>query len=588
MPERPTSLFSKLLLIVQTPFVFMTAETDNSPKDSAELPKKRLIGSQRNPDAYRPQPTIPIVDGISSSPQTRSYPPSGKNSNNINTDVEHANTDRAEAEHVEADCTEKNEKAVTSPTSADDEGLGEIESSNRLPEEAEGTPRSTPPPPDSAYRVQIPKIRAGKMSDDLEDELNAVLSGIGGESIDSLIDCSQLAVDLDVLETEKKIKATVLALQGDSVFLDIGAREQGVVSLRMFPPDAEPQRGQVLEVTVVRFMPDEGLYDVSVPLAAADVRDWSQVHEGMVVEVKITKTNSGGLECEVNRLRGFIPISQIDVFRVENLEQYVGQKMTCIVEEVNPERRNLVLSRRALLNREREEKRTALLHELEVGQIREGLVRKIIDGGAFVDLGGVDGFIPIGAMSWGRINHPNDVLSEGTRVKVRISKIDETANRISLVYRDDASNPWSNIQERFQEKTLARGKVTKIADFGAFIELMPGLEGLVHLSELSTKRVMNVREVVKEGEWVDVYILSIDSESKRISLSIKQAAPVTPEPVTDTAVNDSAGINPENAGQSRTPSEPTRPPVKIKNPHKGPLKGGTSQTAGGESFGLKW
>jgi small subunit ribosomal protein S1 len=313
-------------------------------------------------------------------------------------------------------------------------------------------------------------------------------------------------------------------VQGDSVFLDVGTREQGVVLLKMFPPEEVPKQGDELEVTVIRFLKDEGLYDVSVPLAAADVRDWAQVQEGMIVDALITKTNAGGLECEVNRLRGFIPISQIELFRVENTEAYVGKKLTCVVEEVNVERRNLVLSRKAMLIREREEQRATLLSELEVGQVREGLVRKIIDAGAFVDLGGVDGFVPISAMAWGRIHHPSDVLTEGTRIKVRIAKIDEGGNRISLIYRDDASNPWSNIMERFQEKTLARGKVTRTMEFGAFVELMPGVEGLVHISELANKRVNNVKEIVKEGDWVDVYIVSIDSETKRVALSMKQAA----------------------------------------------------------------
>jgi small subunit ribosomal protein S1 len=276
------------------------------------------------------------------------------------------------------------------------------------------------------------------------------------------------------------------------------------------------------------------------------------------------------LECEVNRLRGFIPLSQIELFRVENFEQYVGKKLTCVVEEVNVERRNLVLSRKAMLLREREEKRQQLLSELEVGQVREGLVRKIIDSGAFVDLGGVDGFVPIGAMSWGRIRHPSDVLTEGTRIKVRIAKMDEGGNRISLIYRDDASNPWSNILERFQEKTLARGKVTKTTDFGAFVELMPGVEGLVHISELASKRVNNVKEITKEGDWVDVYILSIDTESRKMSLSMKQAAAIahpTPEP-TDAAEEEEV-------------------PAKPKNTYKGPLKGGIGESTDGK-FGLKW
>ena len=495
---------------------------------------KRLIGSQRNPDAYRPKPTIP-VEGVSL-PHTETYPPSGV---------------LVPPKPVEND--------------PDDEHPDHLS--------AEGEKKLKGVPSKSIHAVTIPKLRGGKMSDDLEAEFDAVFGG-DDAAVDALLRQSGESTANTILEPETKIKAKVLALQGDSVFLDVGAREQGVVLLKMFPPENEPKAGQELEVTVVRFLPAEGLYEVSVPLAAADVRDWAQVQEGMVVDALITKTNTGGLECEVNRLRGFIPISQIELFRVENTEQYVGKKMACVVEEVNVERRNLVLSRKSMLLREREEKRAQLLSELEVGQEREGLVRKIIDVGAFVDLGGVDGFVPIGAMSWGRIRHPSDVLTEGTRIKVRIASVSEGGSRISLTYRDDASNPWSNILERFQEKTLARGKVTKATDFGAFVELMPGVEGLVHISELANKRVAHVGEITKEGEWVDVYIVGIDTENRRMSLSMKQAAAQnTPPPETD-----SAG----------TPSEEAEvAPAKPKNTYKGPLKGGIESSSKGK-HGLKW
>jgi small subunit ribosomal protein S1 len=511
---------------------------ENVTETIAEQPTKpkRLIGSQRNPDAYRPKPTIAVI-GETQPPveplHTETYPPEGT--------------------------------PIPPPKPVEDDPDDELP--DHLSLEGEKKLKSIPPKP--IHAVAIPKYRRdGKMSDDLEAEFDAIF----GSNVDAILQKSSETVANEVLETDTKIKAKVLALQGESVFLDVGAREQGVVLLKMFPPDNEPKVGQEFEVTVVRFLKDEGLYEVSVPLAAADVRDWSQVQEGMIVDALITKTNTGGLECEVNRLRGFIPISQIELFRVENMETYVGKKLTCVVEEVNVERRNLVLSRKSMLLREREEKRQQLLSELEVGQEREGLVRKIIDKGAFVDLGGVDGFVPIGAMSWGRIDHPSAVLTEGTRIRVRIAKIDEGGNRISLIYRDDASNPWSNISERFQEKTLARGKVTKTMDFGAFVELMPGVEGLVHISELANKRVNNVKEVVKEGDWVDVYVLSIDSEGKKMSLSMKQAAAIAnpaPEPT--------AAEEPEEEA-----------PAKPKNPYKGPLKGGTGQSGSGEKFGLKW
>lgn len=514
-----------------------TAETVTDVADPSAKPK-RLIGSQRNPDAYRPKPTIPVVGATPPPPaevlHTETYPP---------------------------------ENAPVLPKPVEDDP--DDDHPDHLSHEGEKKLKSVPVKP--VHAVAIPKYRRdGRMSDDLEAEFSAVF----GNDIDTILQKSSETSGNEVIESDTKVKAKVLSIQGDSVFLDIGAREQGFVLLKMFPPDNEPKPGQEMEVTVVRFLKDEGLYEVSVPLAAADVRDWSQVQEGMIVDALITKTNTGGLECEVNRLRGFIPLSQVELFRVENFEQYVGKKLTCVVEEVNIERRNLVLSRKAMLLREREEKRQQLLSELEVGQVREGLVRKIIDAGAFVDLGGVDGFVPIGAMSWGRIRHPSDVLTEGTRIKVRIAKMDEGGNRISLVYRDDASNPWANITERFQEKTLARGKITKAMDFGAFVELMPGVEGLVHISELSNKRVNNVKEVAKEGDWVDVYILSIDTENRKMSLSMKQAAAI-------------ANPAPEPASETTETEIPETAPAKPKNTYKGPLKGGIGESTGG-TFGLKW
>jgi len=509
------------------------APTDNPAESVAEqsAKPKRLIGSQRDPDAYRPKPTIAVVG--------QTYPP----------------------ENERTDPTGDSRRPAHAPSNqVQDDPDDELP--DHLSREGEKKLKNVPIKPVQA--VDVPKYRQGKMSDDLEAEFAAVFGG----DVEAILKQSEETAGNQFIEPDTKIKAKVISVQGDSVFFDIGAREQGIVSLKMFPPDEEPKKGDEIEVTVVRFLATEGLYEVTVPLAAADVRDWSQIQVNMIVEALITKTNTGGLECEVNRLRGFIPISQIELFRVEDTEQYVGKKLTCVVEEVNVERRNLVLSRKSMLLREREEQRARLLEELEVGETREGLVRKIIDTGAFVDLGGVDGFVPIGALSWGRINHPSEVLTEGTRIKVRIAKMNEDRTRISLIYRDDSTDPWSNITERFQEKTIARGKVTKTAEFGAFVELMPGVEGLVHISELSNKRVNSVREVVKEGDWVDVYVLSIDSSNRKMSLSIKQAAVPESESVEE--------VKEEVA------------PLPIKNPYKGPLKGGTGQASGGEKVGLKW
>ena len=524
-----------------------TAENTADPSANEPSAKpKRLIGSQRNPDAYRPKPTIAVVGDEPppeelrpplAQPHTATYPPDG---------------------------------APAPPKPIEDDPDDEMP--DHLSRDGEKKLKSVPVKP--IHAVALPKYRRdGKMSEDLEAEFDAVF-GNNSVAIEDILKKSSETAGTVLLEPDTKVKGKVLALQGESVFLDVGAREQGVVLLKMFPPDAEPKQGDELEVTILRFLKDEGLYEVSVPLAAADVRDWSQVQEGMIVDALITKTNTGGLECEVNRLRGFVPASQVELFRVENFEPYVGKKLTCVVEEVNIDRRNLVLSRKAMLIREREEQRAKLLGELEVGQEREGLVRKLIESGAFVDLGGVDGFIPIGAMSWGRIRHPSEVLTEGTRIKVRIAKMDEGGNRISLVYRDDASDPWGDITDRFKVKSVARGKVTKTAEFGAFVELMPGVEGLVHISELSSKRVNNVKEVVKEGDWVDVYIVSIEEGDRKMSLSMKQVAAALSKPEAETTT--------EEPEEEESPTKPKNPPF------KGPLKGGTGQDSGGEKFGLKW
>ncbi|MDR1924692.1 MAG: S1 RNA-binding domain-containing protein [Planctomycetaceae bacterium] len=559
------------------------------PRQTAQTPPvarpKRLIGSQRNPEAYRAQPTIKVVD-----------PTTPDNNQNTNSDnKQNSNLDANQIDVTDPKNNDKIDRPENVAQNNDDASAAVAKEADKDAGKNKLSELRVP----SSGRVAIPKMRGGKMSADLEAEFDAVMnygSLDGADSLGNLMDKASELVDKAVIEVGTKLKAKVLAVRGDSLFLDLNAREQGVVLLNMFPPDAEPKAGDEIEVTVGKLDLDEGLYDVTVPLAAADVREWSQVQEGMIVDAKITKTNNGGLECEVNRLRGFIPISQIDLFRVENLEQYVGQKFTCVVEEVDQERRNLVLSRRSMLQREREEKRKELIAELAVGQIREGLVRKIIDGGVFVDLGGVDGFVPIGKLAWGRVRHPSDVVSEGKRISVRIDKIEEGTNKISLTYRDDASNPWTNIFERFQEKSQARGKVTKITEFGAFIELMPGVEGLVHISELSHKHVNNVHEVLKEGEWTDVFIVSIDTETKRIALSIRQLTPVEqPEEKTEPKSDESkTETDPsqtpdkdDSKNKNKRKMEGIPAPIKIKTTHKGQLKGGIGGNSNELLFGEK-
>ena len=198
-----------------------------------------------------------------------------------------------------------------------------------------------------------------------------------------------------------------------------------------------------------KFNADEGLYELSRPNVAVEVGNWEDVHEGQIVDVTVTGSNKGGLECQIAGLRGFIPLGQLSMYRVEHPEDYVGQRLACVVTEANRDRRNLVLSHRAVMEREREEKRGKLLEELAPGQLREGIVRSIKDFGAFVDLDGVDGLIHVSQLSWDRVNHPSEVLEVGQKVKVRVEKFDKDTGKISLSYREVGENPWEKAASKY-------------------------------------------------------------------------------------------------------------------------------------------
>jgi small subunit ribosomal protein S1 len=204
----------------------------------------------------------------------------------------------------------------------------------------------------------------------------------------------------------------------------------------------------------------------------------------------------------VGQIRGFIPASQISIYRVEDFEEFADQKLQCVVTEANPSRRNLVLSRRAAIEREREAARQKLWEELEVGQVREGVVRRIQDFGAFVDIGGIDGLIHVSELSWERVNHPSEVLEEGQTIQVRVEKVDREADRLGLSYRGVMENPWTKAEANYPVNSLVTGTVSRIMQFGAFVKLEPGVEGLVHISELAHHRVTRVSNVLHEGDEI--------------------------------------------------------------------------------------
>jgi small subunit ribosomal protein S1 len=319
-------------------------------------------------------------------------------------------------------------------------------------------------------------------------------------------------------------KGKVFRVHGADVFVDLpGGRSQGVLPITQFP-EGPPAVGTEVEVHIEGYDPANGLLLLSRQGAAVEA-DWSSVAVGMIVEARVTATNKGGLSVDVNGIRGFMPISQIDLYRVENVEQFVNQRLRCLVTEVIPEERNLVVSRRALLDKEREENREKLWQELAEGQVRTGIVRSVRDFGAFVDLGGVDGLLHVSEMSWTRVQDPSSVVQPGQSIKVIVLRIDRERRKVSLGLKQLTQSPWDNAAANYPPNAVVQGEVTKLMDFGAFVELEPGIEGLIHISELANQRVRRVGDVVQPGQEVKVMVLRVDPAQRKISLSLKAAVP---------------------------------------------------------------
>jgi small subunit ribosomal protein S1 len=365
-----------------------------------------------------------------------------------------------------------------------------------------------------------PRLR--DLDKDIERELEEAMGGL--TSKDLLGEPAQRAPREPAGEGQGRKKGRVLQIHGADIFVEVpGGRSQGVLPAAQFP-EGLPAVGAEVEVSIEGYDPANGLLILSRK-GAAQHADWSTVAEGMVVEARITGTNKGGLSVDVNGIRGFMPISQIDLYRVENPEQFVNQRLRCLVTEVKPEERNLVVSARALLEKEREESREKLWQELAEGQVREGVVRSVREFGAFVDLGGADGLLHISEMSWTRIQDPSAVVQPGQRLQVIVLKVDRDKRKVSLGLKQLTASPWDQAATNYPVSAIVKGKITRLMDFGAFVELEPGVEGLVHISELSPQRVRRVRDVVQDGQEVQVMILRVDPAQRKISLSLKQAAP---------------------------------------------------------------
>jgi predicted RNA-binding protein with RPS1 domain len=416
-------------------------------------------------------------------------------------------------------------------------------------------------------QVAVPNLRQG-LDEDLEDDFAAAVAGL---EVDSLLEQATL-VDQPIAPGAK-VQGTVLSIGPETAFIDLGNQRQGALQLAsLYEEEGElPEVGQVLELSVGGRNEDDGLYELAPANRAVAVEDWSQLEVGMIVEARCTGTNKGGLECDVAGLRGFMPAGLVSPWRVENLEEMVGQTLESLVTELVPRARRLVLSRRAVIEKQAADARAEMLETLEAGETVEGIVRSVRDFGAFIDIGhGVEGLVHVSQLSWERITDPSEILKPGQAVKAVVKKVDRETGKIGLSIRDLVESPWSRADAKYPMGSTVRGTVSRIADFGAFVKLEPGIEGLIHVSELATRRIRSVGDVVTEGETIECRVLSVDPAEQRLSLSLKALSKA------------------DTADDQVSEEEDTPPAETPRKKRTGPLKGGVGGQSEGARFGLKW
>ena len=366
-------------------------------------------------------------------------------------------------------------------------------------------------------------IRELELGDELDQELELALAGT--EEGEYSIGTSTLAVN-SVLEGK------VLRVDDEFVLVDVGYKSEGHIPRNEWDEtEPPPQVGDIVKVLLEEFEDGQveeqrGLITLS-KRKARRIEDWlrvmESVHENDVVTGFVTRKIKGGLLVDISGVNVFLPASQVDIRRPADIGDYCGRAIQCLVLKIDEARRNIVVSRRALIEQERAERKKQLMETLEVGQIRRGVVKNIADFGAFVDLGGIDGLLHITDMSWGRIGHPSEMVQIDQEVEVQVLHIDREREKIALGMKQRTASPWAKVADKYPVGTVCKGTVVNVMSYGAFVKLEDGVEGLVHISEMSwTKRVSHPSELVKPGDEVEVVVLAINKEKQEISLGMKQ------------------------------------------------------------------
>ena len=322
------------------------------------------------------------------------------------------------------------------------------------------------------------------------------------------------------------LKGTVVEVRENEVLLDIGFKSEGVIPIEEFGDSSGVKAGDEFDVFLEKIENQDGLVVLSKERADF-LKVWDKIklaHEtGEVVEGVVDRRIKGGLVVKLWGVDTFLPGSQVALRQVPDLDEMIGETITCRIIKKNKRRRNVVVSRRVVLEQDRERKKSSLISELQKGQIRTGIVKNITDFGAFVDLGGIDGLLHITDLSWGRVQHPSEVVQIGAEITVKVLDFEQERERISLGLKQLQAYPWEDVERRYPEGIRIRGKIVSITNYGAFVELEKGIEGLIHISEMSwTRHIKHPSKVVNIGDEVEVMVLKIDKESEKISLGLKQ------------------------------------------------------------------
>jgi small subunit ribosomal protein S1 len=380
------------------------------------------------------------------------------------------------------------------------------------------------------------KAQAHQQGTCMSDHSKTLPSGFGDDAIfrDEFTYSSDEREELEKLydktfsnnEENSITKGTVVNITERDVAVDIGFKSEGWIPIEEFEDPGALKIGDPVDVFIEKFEGAGGALQLSKKRADVE-RTWMRLKEleteGAVIEGKVVRRIKGGLVVDLMGIDAFLPGSQIDIHPVRDFDSLISKKMDFRIVKINDVRKNIVVSRKVLIEEDMREIRDKVLTELEVGQIREGVVKNITNFGVFVDLGGVDGLLHITDLSWGRVNHPSDVVKLDQKITVKVLNFDRERNRISIGLKQLLEHPWNDVEARFPISTRVAGKVVSLTRYGAFVELEPGIEGLVHISDLSwTRKLRHPGEMVKKDEKMRVQVLSFDRDERRIALGVKQ------------------------------------------------------------------